>query len=179
MIPAEVQERGPEAVAIYKQSIADGSDERFATMCALRQPPGSRNTDRAFCEGARRQMDGMNDDNRKKLMQVARAAGINPNGKFYKGSLGRANDPAAWVTCADDVLAVCKARNYGCDGVIKHTAVQKDTPPKRVPLGEDIIKRRALEIMKAEPQTAAAMKKNPQKTKAALRERIIAKHGKR
>ena len=37
----------------------------FAAMCALRQAPGSRNTDRAFCQGAQRQMDGMSEVNKK------------------------------------------------------------------------------------------------------------------
>jgi hypothetical protein len=162
--------------AEYAAMVARGEYPRAAAMFALQSPAGSRNTDRAFCEGARRQMDGMLPLNQKKVLAAARAAGISVDGKFYKGSLGRPNDPAAWVTCADDVLAVCKARNLDCQGVITHKAHFEDRPAKKTPLAPDIVKTFERDYMAKNPALAAEAKKNP-KVRKELRERIVATHG--
>lgn len=149
-----------------------------AEMYAHQSPPGTRFTDRAFNEGQRRKMENMSPLVAKKLHKAAQAAGIDTRGKYYVGGLGGAQDKAAWVTSSDDVLAVCKARNLQCDGVISHKANFEDRPPKRVKLAEDIVQRLETSYLAEDPGLAQKVKKS-KKAKLALREKIIATHGAR
>lgn len=173
----EVKAAGPEALALYRQILAKGETAEWAAMCALQQAPGSKNTDRAFCDGARRQMDKMDDYNRKKILDIAKKAGINTQGKCYKGGLGKYNDPAAWVGSQDDVIASAKARKLKVEGVVNYDATRPlDEPPKRIPLSEKIIKRNALRMLKEDGRLREKMRKSPEKTKREMREQIVAKH---
>lgn len=178
MLRDDVKRHGPEAVALFEQILAQGETPEWAAMCACRQAPGTRNTDRAFCQGAQRRMNSMGSYLQEQIVKRAQKAGINTQGKYYKAGLGRYEDPAAWVSCADDVLAVAKARNLNVEGVINHKAVEREIKPKRVPLAEDIIQAKAKEILKAEPDTAAKVKRSA-KAKRELRERIIATYSRK
>ena len=174
----DVRACGPEAERLFEQILANGESVEWAAMCACQQPPGSRNTDRAFCQGAQKRMNSMGDYLRNQIVKRAEAAGISTQGKFYKAGLGRYTDPAAWVSTADDVLAVAKARNLNVEGVINHKAAERDMKPKRVKLAPDIVRSTERELLKASPELAAKVKKNP-KARRELREAIVAKHGKR
>lgn len=176
MLLDEVRAAGPEAVALYEQILANGETQEWAAMCALKQPSGSRNTDRAFCQGAARQMSMMAPVNRDEVLARAAKAGIKTQGKFYKGSLGRPDDPAAWVSSADDVLAVAKAKNLSIEGVIKHNAPIIEKKPKRVRLAPDLVRQGVTRVLRSEPDTAAKVKENP-KTLREIVERVIDKHG--
>lgn len=178
MLVSEVRSAGPEALKIYRQSLAEGSTMEFAAMCALRQAPGSRNTDRAFCQGAKRQMDGMSEVNKKKLYEIANKAGINTQGKYYKGSLGRYTDPAAWVSNADDVLAVCKERNLHCEGVISHKAVDKDPVEKKHVMAPDLVRAGVKNHLKFDPALREKVRKNP-KTMNEVVERVVHNHARK
>lgn len=178
-LAAALSELTPSQRKIYAQVMAkDGpGSERFALMCATQSPPGSRNTDRAFCEGARRQMESMAPGNRQAIQKLAKAAGISTDGKFYKGSLGKYTDPAAWVSSADDVLAACKAKNLHCDGVIKHKAVDIEAPPPgSKPIADDLV----AELCQAEamknPDLMAKCKRDP-KARAELANQVRERHG--
>jgi hypothetical protein len=48
-IPQQVLDAGPEAVRTYKAALPYG--EKWASMCALQCPPGTKGTDRAFNQG--------------------------------------------------------------------------------------------------------------------------------
>lgn len=149
----------------------------MAAMLALQSPAGTRYTDKAFNEGQRRKMERMHPDNARAIHARARAAGINPDGKYYVGALGKHTDPAAWVSSADDVLAVCKARNLDCDGVIRHKAVEKEVaPPPDVPLAPDLVQQFEKKYLAADPGLAEKVKKNP-KARHELREKIVERHG--
>ena len=177
MLHDEVNAAGREAKAIFKQCLENGSTVEFAAMCALRQAPGSKNTDRAFCEGAQRQMDSMCDVNKKAIYERAKAAGINIQGKFYKGSLGSYDDPAAWVSTADDVLAVAKEKNLSVEGVINYKSVAKDpTPKKKVRLAPDLVRGAVDRLLKQEPDTAEKVRRNPKSLREVV-ERVVDKHG--
>lgn len=175
MILGEVRAAGRDAVRIYEQSLAEGSTMEFAAMCALRQAPGSRNTDRAFCQGAQRQLDSMSEVNKKKLYEIAHKAGINTQGKYYKGSLGKYTDPAAWVSCADDVLAVCKERNLHCEGVINHKAVDKDPAPRKHKLAPDLVRAGVKNHLKFDPALREKVRKNPKSVREVV-ERVVHSH---
>ena len=177
MLMAEVQAAGPRAVAIFEQSLAQGSGIEFAAMCALRQAPGSRNTDRAFCEGQRERMGHMSDVNRVVIEERLRKKGANVSNKFHISGLGPPDDPSAWVTCADDVLAVAKAKNLGVEGAINRTMVDREIKPKNVPLAEPLVKELSQRYLKNDPALAAKCKTSA-KAMAELRERVIGTHGK-
>lgn len=179
MLTADVQRAGPRALAIFEQIMANGETAEWAAMCALRSPPGSRNTDRAFNQGQRYKMDRMAKVNADEIHKRAKAAGINTSGKYYIATLGKHTDPAAWVSSSDDVLAVCKARNLTCEGVINYKAPEREVPPPQdVPLAPDIVKRFEKEYIANEPGLAERIKKNPG-ARQELRERIVANHGKK
>lgn len=174
----EVAALSPSQQEIYATSIAQGSSPGFALMCAVRQPPGSRNTDRAFCQGARHQMEAMRPDIRDAIVKKAKAAGIQTDGKFYKGQLGRYTNPAAWVSCADDVIASCKAQNKGVEGVINVPVSRKvERPPPAVPLAPDIVRDIANNRLASDASLAEKIRRKPSALRE-LHEEIVDKHGK-
>lgn len=177
MLEAQVDAAGVRD--LYEQILAKGDGMEFAAMCALRSPPGSKNTDRAFQDGARRQMESMDPENAKHVLSCARKAGINPNGKYYKGSLGRYTDPAAWVSTADDVIASAKAKHLDVSGVVNVKAGPAELPPpKRIPLAEDVAAGLERKILKAEPALAEKCRRSA-KARRELRDRVVATHGRK
>lgn len=177
MLKAEIKAAGPAAQAIFKQCLKNGSTMEFAAMCAMRQAPGSKNTDRAFCQGAERQTRMMAPVNRKVIYERAKKAGISTQGKWYKGSLGRADDPAAWVSSADDVMAVAKEKNLSISGVVNYTSTQRDVKPKpKVRLAKDLVDLRVKEVLRENPDLAAKVKERPKSLQDVVQS-VIEKHG--
>jgi len=168
----------PDRLAIYQQVMQTDGSPRFAEMCALQSPPGTKNTERAFMQGAWRQMEQMDPKNRDTILADAKKAGISTQGKCFKSGIGHWTDPAAWVTSAEDVLAVAKARNYEVSGVVNHKAIDKCLPPKRVKLAPDIVKQQTEKLLAREPALAEKVKKNPKKL-AEVHERVIATHSRK
>lgn len=161
----------------YRRMVAGGTFPRAAAMYALQSAPGSRNTDRAFCQGARQRMENMLPMNAKAIHAQAKAAGIDSCGKYYVGGLGRYTDKAAWVTCAEDVMTVAKARNFDVDGVLRRKAIRKDpAPPPDVSLAPDIVQRLAADYIASDPALAERCAKSKH-ARLELREKIIEKHG--
>lgn len=177
MLEAEIDAAGPAAKAIYVQSLNTGAGLEFAAMCALRQAPGSKNTDRAFQDGARKRMNEMDPVNRHHIYAKAQAAGINTNGKYYKGGLGRYTDPQAWVATADDVIATCKRKQLDCEGVVNVKAAGTDRPPKKTRLAPHLVDRIVKDRVAADPLLAKRIR-DPQVLKRVQGE-VIEKHGRR
>jgi hypothetical protein len=166
-IPRQVSLRGPEAVRTYENALPYG--ERWAEMCALQEPPGTKGSDRAFMEGRLNQqwLDGMPKKQANNILREARAAGINPNGKVYMGGLadGRAHrDPMAWVDSTADILKVAKARNLTVEGAVTHQG--QAVPPVRKVLNERIV----------QEELPRYRKRHPGKKDGELREMIVNKH---
>jgi hypothetical protein len=173
-LEAEVERAGVRAQ--FDKMVADGQGVEFAAMCALQQPPGSKNTDRAFQDGARRRMENMGAKTKSALLGAAQKAGINTAGKFYVGGLGRAQDPSAWVSTAQDVLDVCKKKNLNCEGVVNHKATFRDAPPPDVKLAPDLVREFAANAMDADPGLAERCKRS-KTARQELAEKVIEKHG--
>lgn len=176
-IPMSVMNAGSNAIAIFNQSIAAGSDVRFAEMCALRSPPGTRFTDRAADQGIHEQMSKVSPINQKMMLAAAKKAGINTAGKVHKGMLGGVTNPLSWVSCADDIRRSAEIQGLDVDGVIRHKAaptIQK--PAKRVKLAPDILKRLEASYLSKDASLREKVKKNP-KARGNLREMIVEKHG--
>lgn len=157
---------------IYQQAIANGCSERLAEMLAARQAPGTRGTDRAFLQGyLHNPFAGTPDFIARSMLQQAKAAGINTTGKVYRGGLadwrGPA-DPQAWVSGIDDVRRVVREKNLNCTGVVNHKAAETQAPDD-VPLAESIVQDAMRDEIAVNPEAG--------KDKAALREKVVAKHG--
>lgn len=170
-IPWDVKAAGRAAIDTYLRSRAAGGSEKFAAMCALQTPPGSKGSDRAFMEGRmnNQQLDGMPRRQAEYISRDARAAGINISGKYYCGGLADQRgwkDPEAWVSSSDDVLRVAKKRGKSVSGSVNYDA-GPPPPPKRVALSERIIKE----------EIARERRLNPGlKVTRELREKIIHRH---
>jgi len=168
MIPQEIEHAGSVAVATYKRAIDNGGTERFAAMCALQTPPGTKGSERAFMEGRlnNQQFDDMHKRQAHYVIDGAKSVGINVNGKYYCGGLAdtrKWKDPEAWVSSTDDVLRVAKARQLQVQGLVNYDP--GIAPPQRVALNERIIKE---EMARLAPNSKA----KPQD----LREQVIKRH---
>jgi len=179
-LQADADACGPAARALFNRLIAEGKTHEAAAMYACQQAPGARNTDRAFCQGAQRQMESMTPINRDAIQRIAKRAGIATQGKFYKGSLGRYDDPAAWVSCAQDVVTATKAKRLDIDGVVKCNGVIRDDlpPPPSTPLAPDLVQSLAADYITSDPALAEKCRKSKH-ARMELRERIIETHGRK
>ena len=171
-LPHEIARASDAVQAHYRKMIAAGQSEQFALMCALQQPPGTRGTDRAFMEG--RLSGNWLDDLPKRqanwMVKEAKAAGINPNGKFYLSGIADKRghlDPEAWVDSVDDIKRVARARNLSVQGLVN---IEADPSPRQdVPLNPRIER----ELVKKERA------QNPKMPLAEAKERVRRKHAPR
>lgn len=166
-IPSQVRDAGPAAVATYKAALPYG--ERWAEMCALQCPPGTKGTDRAFNQGRynQQQFDDMPKLMAERMLREARAAGISTAGKQYVGGLAdkRAHqDPEAWVDSTADIVRVARKRNLTVEGIVSHKGTP--VPPKRRALSERVIREEMRHYRKMHPKMKAG----------EMREMIIDKH---
>lgn len=171
----EAEELTPDVREIFDAIVADGNTPQFAMMCIHQQSPKMDCSDRAFNESRRRHMSGMKEKHRDEIVAIAKRAGIDTDGKYYVGGLGRYNDPAAWVSTHDDVKQVCQKKNLNSTGLVKHKAAEAP-PPKRVKLAEDLVQQQSRRMLASDPALAEKVRKGKVK-KQEIRERVIAKHG--
>lgn len=158
LIEMEVAEWPEWAQVAYDIMVQNGQTPVFAHMCVSREAWSVKNSDKAFNEGQRRKMSTMSEENRDNMCRAAQKAGINTNGKYYVGGLGKYTDPHAWVSTASDVIEVCRKKNLTATGVVNH----KGTPmprPKSVDLAPDIVQKKVGERLKADPRLAERVKK--------------------
>lgn len=153
-LPHEIARAPKHVQDHYRKMIRDGQSERFAVMCSLQCPPGTKGTDRAFQQGRLdgNWLDQMPKHQAVKMVREAKAAGIDITGKQYVSGLADKRghcDPMAWVSDTADVKRVAKARNLNVQGIVKHEAreVQKQGPV----LNPRIVSRLAREEMAKNP----------------------------
>jgi hypothetical protein len=154
-VPQSVLDAGPKAVETFIASIASGGTERFAEMCALQCPPGTKGSDRAFMEGrmAGEWFNQMPKFAADQMVAQARKAGINTAGKFYMGGIADKrgpSDPEAWVSGRDDVIRVCKKRDLEIHGTVDYVPPEK--PRKEVDINPRILREQVREEMKKHPK---------------------------
>jgi hypothetical protein len=153
--------------------VQNGVAPRMAEMLALQSPPAVKGTDRTLMQGRynNEQFDAMPLDHARGLLQIARKAGINPNGKYYCSGLADKRgpaDPAAWIDSVSDVQKVASARNLTVSGAVQHKGDAMPRP-KSKPLSEPLVR----EMMKVEEHQKPTMKKGE------LREYVIEKYGRK
>jgi hypothetical protein len=163
----------------YRKMVLAGTSPRAAAMYALQSPAGARNTDRAFCQGQQRKMESMGPLVRGMLQKRAKAAGIDTDGKYYMSGIGGHTDPAAWVSCAEDVLTVAKARNLKLEGSLNRQAdPTEQKPPPDVVLAPDLVREFERKAFETDPGLRERCLKN-RNARQELRESLVEKHGKK
>lgn len=155
-LPFDIQHASREVQNHYRRMVAAGQSPRFAEMCALQVPPGTRGTDRAFMEGRSNGQffDNMPPRLARKMIREARAAGISVEGKFYMGGLADKRghcDPDAWIDSVADIKRVAQKRDLHVTGIVEHTPPEKP-PPKSVDIAPDILREHVRKEMKANPK---------------------------
>ena len=155
-LPHDVACASTEVQQHYLRMIADGQNERWAEMCALQAPPGTRGTDRALMQGryGGEWMGQMPSHMAARILREARKAGINVSGKFYMGGLADKRghlDPAAWIDSVADIKKVAQQRDLHVSGIVDHTPPEKP-PKKSVDIAPDILKEHVRREMKAHPK---------------------------
>lgn len=173
-IPAEIVQAGKAACQRYVAAKRAGESENMACIIAMRCPPGTRYSERAFLEGTGHNPFGKQSDFLTKVMlEDAKKAGIDTTGKVFKSGLadGRGfRDPLAWVSSLADVKRVCELRNRSCEGAVSHKSYRPDPTPD-IPLADDIIEEFAVKEVLKNPETVRKM------TPLELKEKIIHEHG--
>jgi hypothetical protein len=154
--PPEIAAAPAEVQGHYRRMIAEGMSERWAEMCALQQPPGTRGTDRAFMQGryANEWMKHQPKALTERMLREAKAAGITTSGKFYMGGIAdlRAHrDPEAWVDSTADILRVAKKRDLEVHGIVEYVPPQKG-PPKEIDINPRILNEHVRKEMKENPK---------------------------
>lgn len=154
-LPFEIQNAPAHVQQHYRKVLAMGYGERWAVMVALQQPPGTQGTDRAFMEGRLdgNWLDALPDRQAKWMVREARAAGINPSGKYYMSGLADKRghlDPAAWVDSVADIKKVALARNLTVKGIVNVEGRQVE--PKTVDLSPKIARRLAKKEIEKNPK---------------------------
>lgn len=160
LIEHELADLSEAQQAHYRQCLKNGCTQQMALMLASRQAAMMGGSDQAFNQGQRRKMNEMTGFNRDKILQIAQKAGINTNGKYYVGGLGRYEDKHAWVSTVDDVKEVLKLKNLDCEGLVKHKG--HEVPPPEPKLAEDIearlVAKRVAQKTKGRKPTAAKLR---------------------
>lgn len=175
----------------FDAMVSGGAKPQFALACVLQSAPGGKGNltpkfhnvggrvnDQSFVRSAFRRMREMQPHNRTKILDIAKRAGINTEGKAYCGQLGRYDNPLAWCSTGEDVLESCKRQNLSCEGAVEYKAVRDDKPFQGVPLAPDIVNREARKLLKKDHKLAEQVRKGKVK-KHEVAERVIAKHGKK
>lgn len=155
-LPPEIAAASPAVQEHYRKMIRDGQAARFAAMCALRQAPGAKGTDRALMQGryAGEWMGQMHSPLARRMVREARAAGINISGKFYMGGLADSRghrDPAAWIDSVADIKRVAEERRLHVQGIVDYTPPEQ-APRKSVDIAPDVLREQVRKEMKANPQ---------------------------
>lgn len=154
-LPFDIAQAGPAVQEHYLRMLAAGQSPRFAEMAALRQPPGTRGTDRALMEGRlnNQQFAAMHTPLARRMIREAQSAGISTSGKFYMGGLAdkRAHrDPKAWVDSVSDIKRVAQERDLHVQGIIEYSPPQKP-PKKSVDIAPDILREQVRKELKRNP----------------------------
>lgn len=154
--PPDIAAASAEVRKHYRSMIEQGMTPRWAEMCALQQPPGTRGTDRAFMEGryANEWMSVQPKHVTARMIREARASGITTSGKFFMGGIADRRghcDPEAWVDSTADILRVAKKRDLEVHGIVDYVPPQKG-PPKEIDINPRILNEHVRKEMKANPK---------------------------
>lgn len=161
----------------YDALIRKGNTPQFASMIAMRAPPGTGGSEQAFWSGKddKRRSHGLADmprDMAEAMLAKAKRAGIDVQGKWYMGGLADhrgPGDPDAWINDISDIKRVARKRNLTVEGIVNIQGERMPPPPDK-PLSERLIRESIGEMVAENPALAT-------KPIQELREAAIDKHG--
>lgn len=148
--------------ARYRRMIRKGVSPKLAECLALQQPPGTKDSDRAFMEGRLHNQGVTTKSEAELVLGPARAAGVDTAGKVYISSLSDERgpaDPSAWVDSIGDLKKRTQA---------KIGRKQREADKPDVPLSENCIKEGIQSLVRED----SSLKR---KKKAELREMALDK----
>lgn len=160
--PLPVVSADPAAQAHYELCLANGCAPALAEMLALRRFPGIAGTDAVFNQG--RKLDGSQFEEAAAgvgamYLAKAKAAGVNPAGKYYCGGLARfPGDPRAWIDSRGDVARICAESGWTAEGAVKVEAPKYAdgyVPPETYAVDPALIDREVDDRVAAEPGLAS------------------------
>lgn len=152
--------------AFYELMRLRGESHAIAEMCALRQPCGASNTDRAFWQGYWNQF--ANDPTYGEFARrKAKAAGVDIKGKIYQHGLAdEPGDPKAWVSDLGDAKRRVKEMGASCDALgIKRRYLPE---PKPMRVADDLVHAEMARRIERQPH----LRKQLPKLKEQVREAI-------
>jgi hypothetical protein len=161
-------------LGLYLKLREDGVPPVWAAGRACRTFARRVNSDGAFHEHARRRMEGWSSWQKKKFFAMAKQAGISTQGKYHITGIGPADDPAAWVSGPDDILAVAKQRNLTVEGHVNHQG--HTMAPQVTPLASDLVDRMCEHEMAMDGAVAERCRKS-EVERRRLREIVTEKYG--
>ena len=172
-LPFDIASASHAVQSHYLEMLAADVPARMAEMLALQSPPGVKGTDRTFMEGRlnNQQFDAMPRRQALGMIRAARAAGINPNGKYYAAGLADkrgAGDPEAWVDGAADIKRVAEKRNLTVSGAVTHKGTEMP-PPSKKPLSDRLMRE----------MSAVESRRHPSMNKREIREMVIDKYARK
>ena len=172
--PDEDSRFGVTRLALYIRARRKGQTHRFAEMVAAQRPPKCM-TDDIFMSGARPWHAEMTNHQQRAVLQHGFKPA--PDAVYYSSLARFPNDPEAFVTPEQGrgyIKKVCERRGWACEGEV-NTKAQEPTkdllaPENCVPLAEDIIRSKAVDMIKEEPALASLPRQK-------LREKVLERHG--
>ncbi len=138
---------------VVLEESTDAHREKFLDMLISRQFPGMM-TDVVFLEG---HCNGNQFANRSDFGDMCRreaaAAGVSTVGKVYfDGAARYPGDPEAWLADRHDLQKLMERRNWHCEGVVNHKAVDMlEGPPEMPRLADDIVDEIYVERVEKDP----------------------------
>lgn len=172
------QGRGLTRLALYVSSRRKGNTHKFATAMALQKIWGTKTTD-TFWAGRKPFYEvygeSYADDVRKKLAK--RGVSLGPQQEYFPELARFRGDPEAVISfdgARSRIKSLCEKRGMACEGAVnvdhREPGIDPHDPYNHRPLGEDIIRRNIAKMVKDDPSLKG-------KSRAEMREAVIAKHG--
>lgn len=140
----------------YEEMVAQGTSPTLAEMFAFQKPPrGKDNTSWLAANSKAISGGDLAPPVRQHHEAMARAAGVNIEGKVYMPGLARQNvpgDPLAWVTDHSEFKRKLEARGDGwSDGTQSVKARDDLPPPPMTDVAPDLVEERACQMIEQNP----------------------------
>jgi hypothetical protein len=166
----------PRRQEFYEALIREGAHPPFAeSLASWRRFPGSppesslgaAGTEQSFFSATEDPLSGVHPFHREYVRKkLAENGATDLNGKKYLAQLANfAGDPAAVVGSRTDIRNVLESRGWGCDGLVKVRAAERDQPlthesgPYQVAPG--LVEERLQAMEQADSEMAALHRANP------------------
>ena len=163
-LPAEIAAASPAVVALYRQCLANGCTERFATMLALQAPPKA-NTDREFFAGRHNLGQQFAGDRRglRSVLRGAKKRGFKPPADaIYEPGLARfQGDPEAFIPASGGrgyVKKLLETRGWESEGAVKVRA-SGSREQDAVALAPDLAKQMLPGVLEKDPKLKRASRR--------------------